>query len=73
MQMKLEEYLKKFPERGRPVPGGCAGQWIAWNEDRSEMLSHGQDLDSVRQEALARGCARPILQKTPPGPFMGGV
>ncbi|MFZ1934945.1 MAG: hypothetical protein WCB27_03690 [Thermoguttaceae bacterium] len=73
MQMKLEEYIKRFPDRGQPVPSHCAGKWIAWNEDRSEILSHGQDLDSVRQEALARGWARPILQKVPHGPFVGGA
>ena len=73
MHLTPEEYAKKFPGRGQPVQGDCAGEWIAWNEDRSEMLSHGHDLDSVRQEALARGCARPILQKTPPGPFVGGA
>jgi hypothetical protein len=73
MQMKLEEYTKKFPERGQPVPGACAGQWIAWNEDRNKILSHGADYGTVRQEAIASGCARPVLQKIPRAPFVGRV
>ena len=73
MQMKLAEYVKKFPERGNPVPRECAGQWIAWNEDRNKMLSHGADYRTVRQEAVACGCARPILQRIPRGPFVGGL
>ena len=73
MQMKLAEYVRRFPERGKPVPCECAGQWIAWNEDRNEMLSHGGDYRAVRQEAIRRGCARPILQRIPRGPFVGGL
>jgi len=73
MQMRLEEYAERFPARGKPVPSACAGEWIAWNEKRDEMLSHGADYRGVRREAIARGCARPILQKIPRGPFVGGL
>jgi hypothetical protein len=71
VQMKLAEYLRRFPDRGNPVPEACAGQWIAWNQARNEMLSHGADYRQVREEALARGCTRPILQRIPRGPFVG--
>ncbi|MGD0653298.1 MAG: hypothetical protein ABSA16_03040 [Thermoguttaceae bacterium] len=73
MQMKLDEYITRFPERGEPVPMEFAGQWLAWNENRSEILSHGTDMDSVRHQAIARGCECPILQKVPRGPFVGGA
>ena len=73
MQMKLDEYAERFPERGKPIPGEYAGQWVAWSEDRSEILSHGADMSDVRDRAIARGFACPILQKIPQVPFVGGV
>jgi len=73
MQMTLEEYATRFPNRGQPVPYEYAGRWLAWNEARTEILSHGTDRKKVREEAVARGCAHPILQKIPRGPFVGGI
>jgi len=73
MQMTLDEYVRRFPDRLPPIPAEYAGQWVAWNEHRTEILAHGQQMPEVRQAALARGCSRPILQKVPRGPFVGGV
>jgi hypothetical protein len=71
MQMTLQEYALRFPDRNRPVPREFAGQWLAWNQDCSEILSHGEDLTTVRERAIALGCARPVLQKVPQAPFVG--
>jgi hypothetical protein len=73
MSMRPEEFIKRFPERVAPVPCEYAGQWISWNEDRTEIISHGTDFRTVCQQAIALGCARPILQKIPRGPFVGGA
>jgi hypothetical protein len=73
MQMKLDEYIARFPDRGEPLPKEFAGQWVAWSENRSKILSHGTDMGVVRDKAIASGCERPILQKIPRGPFVGGV
>jgi len=73
MQMTLDEYTCRFPDRVPPVPAEFAGQWIAWNEHRTEILAHGRQMPEVRRAALARGCPRPILQKVPRGPFVGGA
>jgi len=73
MQMTLDEFTARFPDRARPVSAEYAGQWIAWNEDRTTILAHGGDMAAVRQQALERGCARPLLQKVPRGPFVGGA
>jgi hypothetical protein len=71
--MTLDEFAARFPGRGRPVPAAYAGQWIAWNGDRSEILAHGAELTAVRQQAIQGGCACPVLQKVPCGPFVGGA
>jgi hypothetical protein len=73
MHMKLDEYAARFPNRCKPVPEEYAGQWLAWSEDRIEILSHGSEMSEVRAQAIARGCASPILQKIPRGPFIGRV
>ena len=73
MPITLKEYAEKFPDRAAPVPCEYAGQWISWNEVRTEIISHGADFRTVHQQASALGCARPILQKIPRGPFVGGA
>jgi hypothetical protein len=71
MAMTLDEYTKRFPDRNLPVPAEYAGQWVAWNQDCDEILSHGDDMRAVRDQAVARGCERPVLQKVPRAPFVG--
>jgi hypothetical protein len=73
MQMKLAEYTARFPDRRKPVPAEFAGQWIAWNDDYSEIVAQGGDMEDVRRQALSRGHSRPVLQKIPRGPFVGGA
>jgi hypothetical protein len=70
MHMTLAEYAIRFPERGEPVPAQYAGQWIAWNMDRTAVVACGTDMCEVRSQALARGCTRPVLQKIPHAPFV---
>ncbi|MBN2309333.1 MAG: hypothetical protein JXR94_10200 [Candidatus Hydrogenedentes bacterium] len=73
MQMTLDEFAAPFPNRGKPIPAEFAGEWIAWNDGRSEILAHGVELTDVRRRAVERGCARPVLQKVPHGPSVGGA
>jgi hypothetical protein len=73
MQMTRDEFTARFPHRSPPVPAQYAGQWIAWNDERSEILAHGGELTEVRRQAIERGCACPVLQKVPRGPFVGGA
>jgi len=73
MQMTLDEFINRFPERVRPIPVEYAGRWVAWNDDQSEIVAHGSELKMVRQAAAERGCARPVLQKVPHGSFVGGA
>ena len=71
MQMTLDEYAARFPDRPPPVPLEYAGQWIAWNEDHAEIVAHGDTLSAVREQAVQRGCTQPVFQKIPRGPFVG--
>jgi hypothetical protein len=71
MQMTLNEFVSRFPDRRSPIPGEFAGQWVAWNQDCTEILSHGKDLTTVRERAISLGCERPVLQKVPHSPFVG--
>jgi hypothetical protein len=73
MQMTLDEFTARFPDRRRPVQAEYAGQWVAWNDDGAEVLAHGESLSGVRETAVQRGCARPVLQKVPHGPFVDGA
>jgi hypothetical protein len=73
MQISLDEFSTRFPGRGQPVPQEYAGQWVAWNEQCTEILSHGNDMREVRDRVIAAGCARPVMQKIPRGPFVGGA
>jgi hypothetical protein len=70
MRMKLRDYTARFPGRPEPVPAEHAGEWVAWNEDCTGILAHGIRMDEVRQQAVARGCMRPVLQKVPRGPYV---
>lgn len=46
-----------------PAPIEFAGQWIAWNRERTRIVSHGRDMASVHAAALAAGHPQAILQR----------
>jgi hypothetical protein len=73
MQMTLNEFAVRFPDRGPLVPLELAGQWVAWNQDCTEILAHGDDMAGVREQATVHGCPRPVLQKIPHSPFVGNA
>jgi hypothetical protein len=57
------------------VPKKYAGQWIAWNRARTEIVASGRTLDDARLAAEAAGESAPILAKAPRADvrFLGGV
>jgi hypothetical protein len=57
------------------VPREFAGRWIAWNSDRTKIVSSGQTLEEARQLAVSSGEFNPILAKAPRADirFLGGV
>ena len=68
MQMTLDEFAARFPDRGRRIPAEYAGQRIAWNDEESEIVAHDTDFHEVSQQATHWDCAKPVLQRIPRGP-----
>ena len=73
MAITIEEFERKYPDRAKPIPVEFAGQWIAWNANRSQIVAHGPEMSQVRSDAVAAGHSEPILQKVPRGPLVGGA
>lgn len=73
MHMTLDKVKKRFPDRPEPAPLELAGQWVAWNKDRSEIVAHGSKFDEVRADAIAAGCRDPLMQRVLGTPFVGGA
>jgi Family of unknown function (DUF5678) len=71
MQMTLEEFHKRFPGHPEPAPMEYAGQWVAWSDDRTQIVAHGRDFGAVLDEARAAGCREPLMHKVIPAPFIG--
>jgi hypothetical protein len=49
--------------RLRPAPVEYAGEWVAWNRERSRVIAHGKNVATVRAAAVAAGHANAVLQK----------
>jgi len=71
MQMTLEEARKRFPNGPEPIALQYAGQWIAWNNDRTSIIAHGANFGKVRAEAIAEGYPEPLMQRVLGTPFVG--
>ena len=59
----------------RPAPIEFAGQWIAWNKQRTEIVAHGETMASVHAAAIAAGHPDAILQRVrrPAVSFIGAT
>jgi len=59
----------------KPAPVEFAGQWVAWNHERTEIVGHGTDIIDVRAAAIAMGHSDAIFQKVrrPGSVFIGAT
>ncbi len=71
MRLTLEQAKKRFPNRPQPTPLEYADQWVAWNKDRTQILAHGANFGKVRAQAVAGGCAEPLMQRVLASSFVG--
>lgn len=46
-----------------PAPLEFAGQWVAWNQARTEIVAHGETFADVQRAAQAAGHSQPVLQR----------
>ena len=53
------------PRRPKPAPREYAGQWVAWDKHRKNIVAHGDDVAQVRAAAEAAGHPNAVLQKVP--------
>lgn len=55
------------------VPIEYAGNWIAWNSERTKIVASGENLRQVEQEALTSGEPQPGFEWIPPAdsPILG--
>lgn len=51
------------PRRMKVAPIEFAGQWVAWNKDRSKIIANGNDVAAVRAAAIAAGEEHALLEK----------
>ena len=70
MHMTIQDFHARFPGRTL-IPAEYAGQWIAWNEDRTRIVANGTDYSEVYEQAVRGGCARPVLHKVARAPLVG--
>jgi hypothetical protein len=54
---------KKRESEPLPAPVKFAGQWVAWNRQRTKIIAHGTEMASVHQAAIKAGHADAILQR----------
>jgi hypothetical protein len=71
MQMTLEEARRRFPDGPQPTPLEYAGQWVAWNKERTSIVAHGTSFGEVRAAAIAAGCPEPLMQRALGTSFVG--
>lgn len=69
--------LEPIAVPGRPpaAPVELAGQWVAWDKQRAEIIAHGHDVAAVRAAAQGAGFPDAILEKVrqPGATFIGAA
>ncbi len=50
------------PRRPKVAPVEYAGQWVAWNNDETDIIAHGTDVAKVRAAAIAAGRPDALLE-----------
>ncbi len=72
--MPLPTAILNDPNRPPPAPLEFAGEWVAWNHARTEIVAHGDDLETVYEAAVAAGHPNAVFQKVPEADtyFIGG-
>jgi hypothetical protein len=71
MRMTLKECKKRFPNHPQPAPVEYAGQWVAWDKTRANIVAHGKKFSEVHADAVRAGCDEPLMQKVVGTPFVG--
>ena len=65
---------QQSPKHPPTVPKQYAGQWIAWDQQQTQIVASGSTYDEAYQAAIKAGERQPLLAKAPPANvrFVGG-
>lgn len=63
--MSLPNSIWNDSNRPPPAPIEFAGEWVAWNHTRTEIVAHGDDLEAVYDATTAAGHPDAVFQKLP--------
>ena len=67
---------KEVSQQEKPpvVPKEYAGQWIAWDQEQTQIVASGRTYEEACQAAIAAGEEHPLLAKAPSAKvrFVGG-
>jgi hypothetical protein len=47
----------------QPAPVEYAGQWVAWNRERTQIIAHGREMAEVHRAAIAAGHPDAVMQR----------
>ena len=66
---------KTEPKTLPAAPIEYAGQWVAWDKAQTEIVAHGDDLETVYEFAIEAGHPDAVFQKVPEADtyFIGGA
>lgn len=67
--------FKIDPAAPMPAPIEFAGQWVAWNKGRTDIVAHGRHFAEVHALARAKGFPDAVFQRVrkPTERFVGSL
>jgi hypothetical protein len=72
MRLTLEECRRRFPNHPQPAPIEYAGQWVAWDGKRKNILANGANFSDVCEAVRKAGHEHAIFQRVIGTAFVGG-
>lgn len=45
------------------APPELAGKWVAWNEDHTQIVGHGESIEEASAAAEQKGVSDPLLER----------
>ena len=72
MHVSLAEAKERFGDRRQAAPLELAGQWVAWDDARQQIIAHSAEFAAARAAAIRTGCRNPLMQFVLGRVFLGG-
>jgi len=59
----VQQKLLDDPRRPQSAPPEFAGQWVAWDHERSRIVARGSTLQEIWQAAALAGVVDPVYER----------